>query len=301
MAFNGSTSAPVKDAGTYSQTVGTLALSATNYVMAFSNPTPNNYVITAKSVNVAADSGQFKAKGTSDPTFTYTADSLVGGDSYSGALSRAAGETPGSYAITIGTLTAGSNYLINFAGANFIITGPIAVNDTGTRLGGSSSFNVPISSLLPNDSRVASDGSSHTDGLSITTVAPGTGVDSAQLSGSNVSVTVTDPLSNADVIFTYTLSDGNSTDTGIVTVSTIPLTLQIVAVESRAYNSGTNTTTTTVDLLGTPNQNYTIEYSTDLATWSLYSGNPVHTGTGTFSITVTAPGNHTAFFFRASE
>ena len=65
--------------------------------------------------------------------------------------------------------------------------------------------------------------------------------------------------------------------------------------------SGTNTTTTAVELLGTPNQNYTIEYSTDLATWLLYSGNPVNTGIGLFSITVSAPGNYKEFFFRARE
>ena len=68
-----------------------------------------------------------------------------------------------------------------------------------------------------------------------------------------------------------------------------------------SVNSGTNTPTTTIELLGTPNQNYTIEYSTDLAIWSLYLGNPVNTGTGTFSVTVSAPGNHKEFFFRASE
>src|SRR6202011_4667262 len=85
--------------------------------------------ITTKSVNVTADLGQFKAKGASDPAFTYTADALIGSDSYSGVLSRNTGEGAGSYAITIGSLTAGSNYSINFTTANFVITGPIALSD----------------------------------------------------------------------------------------------------------------------------------------------------------------------------
>ena len=54
MAFNGSTSTTVENAGTYTQAVGTLALSSTNsnYSMTFSNPTPNNYVITAASPTI---------------------------------------------------------------------------------------------------------------------------------------------------------------------------------------------------------------------------------------------------------
>ncbi len=49
MAFNGST---VLNAGTYTQAVGTLVLSSTgsNYSMTFSNPTPNDYVITPKAL-----------------------------------------------------------------------------------------------------------------------------------------------------------------------------------------------------------------------------------------------------------
>src|SRR5436190_612139 len=54
MAFNGSTATSVKNVGTYTQGVGTLAMSSTanNYVMSFSNPTPNNYVITAAMLTV---------------------------------------------------------------------------------------------------------------------------------------------------------------------------------------------------------------------------------------------------------
>ena len=66
-----------------------------------------------------------KVYGTSDPTLTYSVSGLVNGDTsavFSGALSRAAGENVGNYAINQGTLSAGGNYTIEFTGANFSIT-----------------------------------------------------------------------------------------------------------------------------------------------------------------------------------
>src|SRR6185436_10204112 len=49
---------------------------------------------------------------------------LLGGDTFSGALSRVSGESVNSYAITLGSLTAGSNYSVSLAAApvNFAIT-----------------------------------------------------------------------------------------------------------------------------------------------------------------------------------
>ncbi|WKZ42157.1 MAG: MBG domain-containing protein [Anaerolineales bacterium] len=76
--------------------------------------------ITAKAINVTADP-QSKTYGDADPALTYTADALVGSDLFSGALERAAGEDVGPYAINQGTLTAGSNYTINYTGANLTI------------------------------------------------------------------------------------------------------------------------------------------------------------------------------------
>ena len=66
-----------------------------------------------------------KTYGDTDPALTYkvTSGSLVSGDSLSGALTRAAGNTvAGSpYAIQRGTLTAGGNYDLTFVGANLTI------------------------------------------------------------------------------------------------------------------------------------------------------------------------------------
>ncbi|MEI7752404.1 MAG: YDG domain-containing protein, partial [Candidatus Omnitrophota bacterium] len=55
---------------------------------------------------------------------TYTNTALVGSDSLSGALARAAGENVagGPYAINQGTLSAGTNYSVTFVGNTFAIT-----------------------------------------------------------------------------------------------------------------------------------------------------------------------------------
>jgi hypothetical protein len=102
---------------------------------------------------VTPSSGQTKVYGTNDPTLTYGETGLVHGvtvdgvtldDSFSGALTRVgygtqAGENVGNYAITLGTLAAGSNYGLSFtSGGQLTITSrPITVtaNNVGKTLG----------------------------------------------------------------------------------------------------------------------------------------------------------------------
>ena len=72
--------------------------------------------IAKKDLTVTADA-KSKTQGEADPALTYTAEGLVGSDTLTGALSRDAGEDPGTYAITQGTLTAGDNYEIAFTSA----------------------------------------------------------------------------------------------------------------------------------------------------------------------------------------
>jgi gliding motility-associated-like protein len=105
--------------GTYAISQGSLALNTTNYTLNF---TGANLTIGKKTVNVTA-AAQSKTFGDSDPALTYTADALASGDSFSGALTRAAGESFGTYAISQGTLAVSnsSNYTLNFTGANLTI------------------------------------------------------------------------------------------------------------------------------------------------------------------------------------
>ena len=78
--------------------------------------------VNKKTITVTADP-QTKVYGTSDPlSLTYTNDPLIVGDSFTGALTRDAGEAAGSYAITIGDLSTGSNYDLIYIGANLTIS-----------------------------------------------------------------------------------------------------------------------------------------------------------------------------------
>ncbi|RQP18946.1 MAG: BspA family leucine-rich repeat surface protein [Parapedobacter sp.] len=76
--------------------------------------------------------GQSKTVGMDDPVLTYTfTPALIGGDSFTGTLTRESGEKAGTYAIMQGTLSAGSNYGITFIGADLTITQPLPTEITG--------------------------------------------------------------------------------------------------------------------------------------------------------------------------
>jgi hypothetical protein len=90
--------------------------SATNYSLTQPTTTAS---ITPKPITVTA-AAKTKIFGASDPAFTYTSSDL--GASFTGSLTRDAGENVGTYAITQGTLSAGANYAITYVGANLTIT-----------------------------------------------------------------------------------------------------------------------------------------------------------------------------------
>ena len=91
--------------------------------------------IAKKGLTVTADA-KSKTQGEADPALTYTAEGLVGSDTLTGALSREAGEDPGTYAITQGTLTAGDNYEITFISAVLTINKKEAPAPSGGGGGG---------------------------------------------------------------------------------------------------------------------------------------------------------------------
>ncbi|MBI2828240.1 MAG: Ig-like domain repeat protein, partial [Acidobacteria bacterium] len=106
--------------GSYTIAAAQGSLAADNYSFAFVDGT---LVVSARKVTVTADA-QAMVYGEADPALTYeiTDGSLVAGDSFSGALSRAPGSTIGTYAITQGTLALGTNYELSFVGANLTLT-----------------------------------------------------------------------------------------------------------------------------------------------------------------------------------
>ena len=105
--------------GTYAMTTGTLTVVGGNYTI--SSFVPANLSITVKPITVTAIAAS-KVFGASDPVFTYTSSDAS--TTFSGTLSRVAGESVGTYAMTTGTLTVvGGNYTISsFVPANLSIT-----------------------------------------------------------------------------------------------------------------------------------------------------------------------------------
>lgn len=84
---------------------------ASNYTLKIQNP--SNSAIEPLIRNIVANQ-QNKIYGQDDPILTYTSDPLLESDIYTGELKRVVGKNVGSYPIEIGTLTAGSNYILNF-------------------------------------------------------------------------------------------------------------------------------------------------------------------------------------------
>jgi filamentous hemagglutinin family protein len=98
------------DAGNYSITIPASALAD----------------ILKRALAVTADDAS-KVQNDPDPalTFTVNSGSLVAGDSFNGGVARDSGENPGTYAIKIGTLSAGNNYTITFTPGTFTINLPL--------------------------------------------------------------------------------------------------------------------------------------------------------------------------------
>src|SRR5690606_16713194 len=109
-----------EDAGRYAIDLGTLS-AGKNYTISF---TGNDFAITPATLTVRAESGQGKVYGGEDPELRYAVEGLALGDDesiFTGVLERSPGEDVGTYAINLGTLSAGKNYEIAFVGNDFVI------------------------------------------------------------------------------------------------------------------------------------------------------------------------------------
>jgi len=139
-----------ENVGNYAYSLGTVAANTpSNYTTSL---TAGTFGITPATLTVTATGGQSIVYGTSDPLggFGYTNTGLVNGvtpsywnsagqyvaaatinDSVSGKIGRAAGENVGTYAYTLGSFTANSNYTTSFTGGSFAIT-PATLTITAT-------------------------------------------------------------------------------------------------------------------------------------------------------------------------
>lgn len=106
--------------GNYATTLGNLSNSNYNIVREASAPT---FVITPAPLSITANA-QSKLYGELVPALTYSESGLVGGDTISGALATSANASSnvGTYSITRSSLSASSNYVVSFTGANLSVT-----------------------------------------------------------------------------------------------------------------------------------------------------------------------------------
>ncbi|MFN0729988.1 virginiamycin B lyase family protein [Polaribacter gochangensis] len=157
-----------EDANTYAILQGTLS-AGTNYTITFVS---KDFTITKKAITITADATT-KVYGESDPALTYTASpSLETGDSFIGSLTRVTGEDANTYAISQGTLSAGTNYTITFVSKNFTIT--------------KASQTITFGEITHSDSDVFDLTATSTSGLAIVYTSSNTNV--ATISGNTVTV-----------------------------------------------------------------------------------------------------------------
>ncbi|MBP6888070.1 MAG: hypothetical protein KBC21_00020 [Candidatus Pacebacteria bacterium] len=258
--------------GTYAITQGTLALSA-NYAITLA---PETFEITAKPITVTASSTQSKVysnNSATDPVFDYSVSpALVGVDTFTGTLSRVAGENVGAYAIATGTLSAGTNYAMTFNSNNFTIVKATPVITwaapadiiygtllSPTQLNASPSVAgafvyTPASSTLLNagNGQVLSTAFTPTDsgnynGVTATTsinVAKATPIitwatPSAIAAGTALSGTQLNASPSTPGAFVYTPASGY---TGFTTVGTVTLSTDFTPTDTANYNSVASTT-----------------------------------------------------------
>lgn len=246
----------------------------------FSPAVPKQQVLTiaGKPVNVTAEAKQ-KLEGSADPELTYTHGTLLGTDALTGTLTRDAGEAPGNYNITLGTLTAGNNYAIDYHTAVLRILPKGVATISGTT-------SVVVNAPSPLITFTATAGlPPFTYTYTINGGAPQT------LNTSATTATVSVPTTNAGT-FTYTLTsmtDANSTQpqTGSATVTIRPLPLATISGTSAVCINGISPVVTFTGSNGT---------APYIFTYTINGGSPKTLTTNNTTATVNAPTNTTGLF-----
>ena len=260
LAFNGSTSTSVLNAGTYTQAVGTLALSSTNsnYSMTFSNPTPNSYVITAAPLTVTPNAVSATYSGVALNNTTYS-------------------DNTGNYSIT-GFV---NSETINSAGVT--LTGSLAFNgSTSTSVLSAGPYTQAVGTLAlsSTNSNYAMTFSNPTPNKYIITAAPLTVTASAESKtygqtvtfGSGSTLFTSSGLQNGETIGSVTLAVSNSG--GAATAAVGSYTITPSAATGGTFTAG----------------NYTITYATGTLTVTT-AANSIYVLDGTAAGALTLSGN----------
>ncbi len=111
----GTTATASSSVGSYPFTLGSLA-AGNNYVLALTSSAPQ-FTVNAATLTILPDANQSKIYGDSNPSLTFTSSGLVNNDPASiviGQLGTTATSSSvvGSYPFTLGSLSAGSNYVL---------------------------------------------------------------------------------------------------------------------------------------------------------------------------------------------
>jgi hypothetical protein len=225
--------------------------------------------ISSKDINVTVDS-HTKVYGNADPALTYTNDPLASGDSFSGALTRAAGENVGSYAITQGTLALSSNYNLIFHGANLAIT-PAALTisaqtDTKPYDGTADSSAQPtVSTLVGTDSATvltqtfdSANAGSRTLVVSGYTVNDGNGGNNYSVTTVTAAGTITKATPTATLATTNSATYDGAAHSAAVTVSasSVPGSVANVSTGGAATQTNAGSYAVTASFVPTDSANY---------------------------------------------
>ncbi len=179
--------------------------------------------ITARPLTVTAIANS-KVYGDTDPSFSYTSD-IVSGDAFTGLLSRDSGEDTGTYAMTQGTLDAGTNYTITFTSASFTIS-PATLTvtaDDATKVYGSANPALTVSYS-------GFQGSDDAGDLDTAPTALTSAVDSSD--AGTYAITLS-PGVDGNYVFSYT--------PGTLTVTPLAITVSVAA-SNREYDATTDAT-----------------------------------------------------------
>jgi hypothetical protein len=281
--YDGSSTAPTNQ-GTYAITGDFTPTDTTNY-NTLNDAVAGSFVISKRPITITADNKN-KTYGDADPGFTYqiTSGSLAVGDSFSGGLSRAAGEDVGDHAILQNDLALSGNYNLSYIGANLTITQrPITITaadqsktygDTYTFAG--TEFTAP--GLVSGDSvdsvTLTSDGAPATATVFgspyaiVPNAAVGTGLSNYDITYADGELTVdlkTLTITAADQSKTYgdafTFLGTEFTPVGLVNSDAVTsVTFTSAGTPATATVSGSPYTILASDALGTGLDNYDIDY-----------------------------------------
>lgn len=231
-----------KDVGTGIAVVTSITLSgadALNYSLS-QQPAGLTANITVRATTIYPNAAN-KTYGNSDPVFTYQCTpAIVTGDSFSGSLSRVAGESFGDYNFTLGSLAASGNYSLTLDNSTKFQINKKTLNLSGLSVSGKVYDGTSAAILTGTASLSGIVGSE-----SVTLTGTPAGTFASANAGSGIQVNVTGISLSGANSGNYNL---NSTLTGTITRK--ELTVSGASVQNKVYDGTTSAAISGATLVG---------------------------------------------------